>query len=295
MRPASLAVVGLGAIGGSVAWQARRQGIARVVGYSPERSEAVQALRAGALSDVAHSAERAVDGADLVFLAAPPQATLNLISAIPPLLKRGALVTDVTSVKSPILDRARAAGLAAVFAGSHPFAGSHRSGWGAARADLFQGALVYVCSTGPEGDNASRQIMNFWETVMGAHPVLVDATVHDQRLAWTSHLPQAVASVLAHTLAQAAHLEGASLGTGARDTTRLAASNSELWTELLFLNAKEIGRALEQASDDLSVLRGALAAGDKAAVRAFLERGAAFRRALDDSGEGVDSRSQRST
>jgi len=111
MRPDRLAVLGLGAIGGSVAWQARRSGVPSVVGFSPERGEAVQALRAGALTDIADTPERAVQEADFVVLAAPPDAILQLLESLPRVLPSRSLLTDVASVKLPILSRAREVGL----------------------------------------------------------------------------------------------------------------------------------------------------------------------------------------
>ena len=262
--------LGLGAIGGSVAWQARRSGIPSVVGFSPERGEAVQALRAGALTDIADTPERAVHDADFVVLAAPPDAILQLLESLPRSMPARSLVTDVASVKLPIITRARETGLASRFAGSHPFAGTHHSGWSAAKPDLFREAIIYVCSTGAEGENATRQVMHFWETVFEAHPVLLPAEAHDRQLAWTSHLPQAVASALAYTLARGADLTGVSWGPGARDTTRLAASNAELWTEILLLNRKEVATALAQAGEDLWRLAALIADGNREGLRDFL-------------------------
>ena len=284
MRPDSLAVLGLGAIGGSLAWQARRFGVTSVIGYSPDRGEAVQALRAGALTDIAETAERAAQDVDLVVLAAPPEAILQQLEAILPSLAPRALLTDVASVKLPLVQKARSLGLADRYAGSHPFAGTHLSGWAAARADLFRDAVVYVCSTGAEGDLAARQIMHFWESVLEAHPVLIDAQTHDRQLAWTSHLPQAIASSLAHTLGTS-DLNGASFGTGARDTTRLAGGSPELWVEVLLMNREEVIAALLHAGEDLEKLTALLEGGDRAGLRAFLERAARFRRTLDPASD----------
>jgi len=292
MRPDCLAVLGLGAIGGSVAWQARRSGVPSVIGFSPERGEAVQALRAGALTDIADTPERAVHEADFVVLAAPPDAILQLLESLPRAMPNRCIVTDVASVKLPILSRARETGLATRFAGSHPFAGTHHSGWSAAKPDLFREAIIYVCSTGSEGENAARQVMHFWETVFEAHPVLLPAEAHDRQLAWTSHLPQAVASALAYTLARTPDLTGASWGPGARDTTRLAASSAELWTEILLLNRKEVATALAQSGEDLWRLAALVAEENRAGLREFLERGVAFRRSLDGiPGSGRPSQS----
>jgi prephenate dehydrogenase len=202
VRPSSLTVIGLGAIGGSLAWQARLAGIPRVVGVSASRAEGVQALRTSAITELADTPAKAVRGAELVVLAVPAQVTLELIGRLHSLLEPGALLTDVCSVKSPVVARATAEGLGDRFAGGHPLAGTHGSGFAAARADRLRGCVVYVCETGsPGGDQAARRVMSFWEQVLEAHPVLIDAAAHDRQLAWTSHLPQAVASALAKALA----------------------------------------------------------------------------------------------
>ncbi|MGH7578946.1 MAG: prephenate dehydrogenase, partial [Gemmatimonadales bacterium] len=202
MRPSSLAVIGLGAIGGSLAWQSRLAGIARVVGYSPSRGEGVAALRASAISEIADSPARAVRGAELVVLAVPPAPTLDLIGRLAPSLESGATLTDVCSVKGPIMARAADSGIGDHFAGSHPLAGTHVSGFDGARPDRLRGCVVYVCeSDSAEGPRTARGVMRFWEEVLEAHPILIDAAAHDRQLAWTSHLPQAVAYALAKVLA----------------------------------------------------------------------------------------------
>lgn len=281
MRPSSLAVLGLGAIGGSLAWQARRAGVARVVGYAPDRADAVQALQAGALDDIAPSPERAVQGADLVVLAAPPAAILEHLGRLGPHLAPGALVTDVASIKQPVLARAVAAGLGARFAGGHPFAGTHIAGWAGARPDRFTGVLTYICATGPEGDRAAREVMDFWSGVLDAHPVLIDAAVHDRQLAWTSHLPQAVATALAHALGGAPRLDGAAYGSGARDTTRLAASPAAMWSDIFLLNQGPVLETLDAATADLGRLRTLIAEGDRGKLVAYLEEAATFRQGLE--------------
>jgi len=196
-------------------------------------------------------------------------------------LKPGAILSDVASIKAPIMDRARSAGLEARFAGAHPLAGTHGSGFGAARPDLFRGAVVYICSTGTrEGDTVARAVASFWELVAEAQPVTIDATAHDVQLAWTSHLPQAVSSALAAALG-AQSLGGVSFGPGGRDTTRLAASDPALWAEIFLANAGPVTEALGKTGDTLQQLRTLIAARDAAGLTAFLAQGAVFRRGLD--------------
>jgi prephenate dehydrogenase len=276
----SLAVIGLGAIGGSVAWRARVAGVTRVVGYTPDAEEASAAQRAGAVSELAANAEAAAGSADLVLLAVPPRATLSLIDRLAGHLRPGALLSDVASVKAPVVARARDAGLAACFAGAHPLAGTHGSGFRYAAPDLLRGCVAYICSTGAPGEAAARGVAAFWTTVMEATPVHVDAMEHDHQLAWTSHLPQAVAYALARALAERGYVTSA-FGAGARDTTRLAASSPGLWIDILLQNRDAVLPALDEAGARVRQLRDLVATRDEAGLGEFFASAAAFRRSLD--------------
>ncbi|MGH7525911.1 MAG: prephenate dehydrogenase [Gemmatimonadales bacterium] len=281
MRPSSLAVIGLGAIGGSLAWQARLAGVPRVVGFSSSRAEGVQALKASAITELADSATRAMEGAELVVLAVPARPTLDLIGRLGPSLEPGAVLTDVCSVKQPVLARAVEAGLGDRFAGAHPLAGTHDTGFTAARPDRLRGCVVYVCESGaPQGHRAARAVMGFWEQVLEASPILIDAAAHDRQLAWTSHLPQAVAYALAKTLADR-RLGGVSFGSGARDTMRLAGSSPDLWLDILLYNEPAIGEALARTGAALEELRQLLAGRDAEGLRRYLETARGFRQGLD--------------
>ena len=281
MRPSSLAVIGLGAIGGSLAWQARLAGIGRVVGYSPSRGEGVAALKASAITEIADSPAKAVRGAELVVVAVPPGPTLDLIGRLARSLEPGATATDVCSVKAPVMARAASCGLGDRFAGSHPLAGTHDSGFGAARPDRLRGCVVYVCeSDSLEGSRAARRVMRFWEEVLEAHPVLIAAAAHDRQLAWTSHLPQAVAYALAKALSDR-RLGGVSYGSGARDTTRLAASSPDMWLDILLQNGDPLVEALSSVETGVAELRRLIEAGDRQGLELYLEAARDFRRGLD--------------
>jgi prephenate dehydrogenase len=281
VRPSSLAVIGLGAIGGSLAWQARLAGIGRVVGHSPSRGEGVAALRASAVSEVADSPARAVRGAELVVLAVPPGPTLDLIGRLGPSLEPGAALTDVCSVKAPVMARAVECGLGDRFAGGHPLAGTHDSGFAAARPDRLRGCVVYVCETSSaDGPRVARGVMRFWEEVLQAQPILIAAEAHDRQLAWTSHLPQAVAYALAKALADR-QLGGVSYGAGARDTTRLAASGADMWLDILLQNRQPLVEALSSVESRVGDLRRLIESGDRQGLEHYLETAREFRRGLD--------------
>jgi prephenate dehydrogenase len=281
VRPSSLAVIGLGAIGGSLAWQARLAGVRRVVGFSPDRSEGVDALKVSAITDLADSPASAVRGAELVILAAPPQPTLDLIEELSPRLDKAALLSDVCSIKVAVMKQARSSGIADRFAGGHPLAGTHETGFQSARRDRLRGCIVYICESGsPAGHRAADAIAGFWERTLEASPVRIDPENHDRQLAWTSHLPQAVACALSRCLAQHSP-RGVSYGSGAIDTTRLAASNPDMWTDILLHNAAAVGAALESTESQLSELRQLLASGDAAGLRSYLTQAQEFRRGMD--------------
>src|SRR6266704_3692759 len=254
VRPSKLGIIGLGAIGGSLALQAKRAGIATVLGWSPEPAERVAAARQGAIDDAPPRATDVARAVELLVLAAPPAANLQLLVSLEPHIGAG-------------------------FAGGHPLAGTHAHGFAAARVDLFKGAIVYITAT-RDGDGTAREVSHFWESVLEAHPVRIDAAQHDHQLALTSHLPQAVASLLAHCLALAAP-PGATFGPGARDATRLAASEPALWTEIFLMNRDELLPALRSLEEPLGELERALETGNARAVTAWLRRAAQWRRQAD--------------
>ena len=283
VRPQTLGLIGLGAIGGSIARQVkhprpgRADGIS-VVGWSPDPTERAIAAQQGALDDAPARAADVARLADLLILAAPPAANLAQLEALIPHFKRDSLVTDVGSVKRGIVARAERLGLARRFAGSHPLAGTHRHGFEASRADLFRGAVVYVTPC-TDGRHAAREIAHFWEDVLEAQPVVLDAALHDAQVAATSHVPQVIASLLGDFLARHAP-PGSTFGTGAADTTRLAASEPALWTEILLLNRDEVLPALRVLEESLGSVERALEVGDAAALTAWLQRAADWRRRL---------------
>lgn len=280
MRPTRLGIIGLGAIGGSLARQAKRAGVPKVLGWSPLSSERAAAASQGALDDAPATAREVAHAVDLLVLAAPPAANLDLLASLAPHLQNGALVTDVGSVKRAIVARAERLGIGNRFAGSHPLAGTHEHGFEAARADLFRGAVVYVTPCEAQGSAAAtREVAHFWEDVLGAEPVILDAGRHDAQLAATSHVPQIVASLLADFLARHAP-PGATFGPGAVDTTRLAASEPALWTEILLMNRDEVLPALRLLEESLGTVERALEAGDAKALTAWLTRAAAWRRRI---------------
>jgi prephenate dehydrogenase len=281
MTPAfeRIAVLGLGLLGGSVALAARKRGAATcVAGATRRRSVLEQALACGAVDEAGEYAE-VVRDADLVVLATPVFAMGELARTIAPALRDGAIVTDVGSVKAgPAETLPGLLPRNVHYVGSHPMAGSHETGLEAARADLFEGATCVVMAG---GDLAARErVAGFWRA-LGAQVVMREPAQHDAEVAWTSHVPHALAFAFAEAFAAAPDGARDVAGPGFRDFTRIAHSDPELWAEILTENRKAVAAPLQAVSGALEALARALEADDAEAVekivaagRAALARGA---------------------
>jgi prephenate dehydrogenase len=266
--PGTIAIVGLGLIGGSLARDLAALGVG-VVGVDRDPGALEAALAAGVIvrgHEGAHLDEALAD-ADVVILAAP-------VGALPGLIKRvsgaapKAVISDVGSTKRSAAAAAAAAGIAHRFVGAHPMAGDTASGWTAARPGLFAGAPVWLCPGPGAPASAVARIEAIWRQV-GALPRTIDPVAHDRLLAWSSHLPQLVASALGTALAGAG-VDRDLLGPGGRDTTRLAASDPVVWTDILLDNRDQVGDAVDGLLQSLARLRAALETGDAHEVDTIL-------------------------
>ena len=242
------------------------------------RPEARLALREQPWCDaVADSPEAAVRGAELVLIAAPVDRIVALAEQISPHLEPGAVVTDVGSVKGEISRLGHAAlGSRAHFVGSHPMAGSEKTGWENGSVSLFERRTCFVTPL-PETDaRAAEAVVRFWRE-LGGEPVTVSPDEHDEIVAHISHLPQVLASTLCAMLAQKNPAWRNHAGGGLRDTTRIAASNPELWRTILEQNRDEVLRALSAYEDELHAFKTALANRDYPELITRLERGREYR------------------
>ncbi len=250
-----VAILGLGVMGGSLAKALAAHPKAPLrIGWSPVAAERAEALDAGALDHAAGSPEDAIDGADLVVLAIPLEATCRLIPWLGDTLGKDTVLTDVASLKVPVRKAVRSAGLEAVWVGSHPMCGSEASGFGASRADLYDRAGVYLVSSTPLGTPCTR-IDRLWRD-LGAAPRPIHAEDHDTLMAAVSHLPQATANVLGRVLAGAG-IRVDHLGPAGRDMTRLASSSPAIWKDLLAQAPPELAehlRALATCASDFADL-----------------------------------------
>ena len=219
---ARIGIVGLGLMGGSLARGLKALGIApHVAGFSLDPEDGRLALEATAIDELAPDPSVAAAGRDLVVYATPLGVTLKLLREHSGVWGEAA-VTDVVSLKSPIMGMMTDLGEASRYVGSHPMAGGAASGFAASTGELFKNAPVWLVR-GEGATRAADGVEQLWRA-LGSTPLWVDAVEHDARMTWVSHLPQLVANSLAAALANEGYTPS-DLGPGGKDMTRLAASS----------------------------------------------------------------------
>jgi prephenate dehydrogenase len=268
----SIAIVGLGLIGGSIALGVReRWPSSRIIGVDTEAVVA-HALGSGAIDRAVDSIATLPD-VSLIVLAAPVRQNIDLLQQLVQRKDRAArvssdapprhtVVTDVGGTKRDIVKAARDLPPSMTFVGGHPLGGGERGGFAFASPDLFAGRPWIFT---PDGDGSSGAVERLSRFVagLGARPSVVTAEEHDRLMAFLSHLPQLTASALMDTVGSAARSEGLRMaGRGLVDTTRLASSPADVWRDICLTNADAIGDALDCLIQRLTQLRGDLTRGD---------------------------------
>jgi len=283
MQGLTVAVVGVGLIGGSIAAALRRCGLAgRVLGVGRSQETLRQACALG-LIDAACSLQEAALVADLIVLAVPVGAIPALLRAIRPVLHPHTLITDAGSTKA---DVARAAcdllgEHVAQFVPAHPIAGAEATGPQAADATLFEGRTVILTPLAQNSPDTRQRIAALWEAT-GARVVLMTPEAHDTVLACVSHLPHLLSAVFMAQVA-AAHDADVRLrisGSGFRDFTRIAAGSPEMWRDIFLANRHAVLQELQGFKTVLAQAEQILQEGDAQVLHAFLEKPALARRLL---------------
>lgn len=255
-----IAIVGLGLIGGSWGLALKKHGFkGQRVGF--DRAEiATRAVAVGAVDEGSGDLASAVREADLVILATPVGAILELLPRLVTIVAPQALITDVGSTKRVICQRAlEVFGEGPLFLGGHPLAGKENSGLDNADAALFENARYVLAPLTP--DHLSLERVKAFSSLVqsiGARPFVSDATGHDRAVAYLSHLPQLVASGLASVALEQSSEDFLPLelaGSGFRDATRLAESPYSLWRDICLTNVQNIQSALESLIEKLEAMK----------------------------------------
>jgi len=288
-----ITIIGVGLLGGSIglAVQQRRLAV-ETAGFVRRAASLKDCERAGAVDYATTDLLAAVSGADLVILCTPLAQMRDLAQQFLPALKRGAIVTDVGSVKADVVRELESLikKSGAHFIGSHPMAGGEKMGVLAARADLFVNALNILTPTKKSPAAAVRKLEQFWKS-LGARTLRLDAVQHDLLVARSSHLPHVVAATLANLVLHPGQpkRQSALCANGFRDTTRIASGSPEMWRDIALANRKHLARSVDAFAAELKKFQSALQAGDAVAVEQFFATAKQWRDQWCGKGTSISS------
>ena len=266
-----IAILGPGLIGGSLAMRLRALGGSHVTLWARRPEAVAEAAASGCADEATGDLAAAVRDADFAVLCVPVGAMTPLAAAMLPVVRPDCVITDVGSVKGPVLAELRPIFQGrARFVGSHPMAGSEHTGLRAARAELFSNATCIV-TPAPDTDAAALDaVKQFWERI-GCRVVELAAAEHDECVALVSHLPHLVAAALVNTVTSSNPHAFGVVGPGFRDTTRVASGPPAMWREILRGNSAAVLPAIDALVAKLADFRQTLARpGDGHEILEFL-------------------------
>lgn len=268
-----VSIIGAGLLGASLGLAMKARGLAGHITGAGRRLESLEiARRVGAVDEITLDDSEAVRDAALVVIATPAAMVMEKLDLIRDICRPDAALTDVASTKRAICDHAAALWpRLRRFVGSHPMAGSEKSGPAHARPDFYEGSVCLVEQSDGLDSTARAQVTALWEAV-GARVVDITPADHDDLLARTSHIPHVVASALAAAVGNRENIRPF-IGKGFRDATRIASSRPELWRDICLTNREAVTEGLDEILARLTAFRDALNAGDAGAVERHFQEG----------------------
>ncbi|WP_420867494.1 prephenate/arogenate dehydrogenase family protein [Aliiroseovarius marinus] len=288
-----VALIGLGLIASSMAHAMRRSGLAgEIVGTARSAETRDIAREVGFCDRVVDTAAEAAEGADLVVLAVPVGAMGPVAQEIGPILKAGATVTDVGSVKGAVIEAVSPHLPDSVhFIPGHPLAGTEHSGPRSGFAELYDNRWCILVPNGAD-EAATQRLRDLWEG-MGANVDMMDADHHDLVLAVTSHAPHLIAYTMvgvADDLSRVTDTEVINYSAaGFRDFTRIAASDPTMWRDVFLSNKDATLEILGRFTEELFALQRAIRTGDGDHLFDYFTRTRAIRRGIIEAGQDTDA------
>jgi prephenate dehydrogenase len=268
-----ITIIGVGLLGGSIGLAAKKRRVAgEIAGFVRSKKSMADCEKFSATDFATTDLLAAVSNSDLIILCTPLAQMLPLAKQFLPALKRGAIVTDVGSVKSNVVRELESimTKTGAHFIGSHPMAGAEKTGVASARADLFQNAVCVLTPTKKSNVIAIRKLEKFWKS-LGARVLKMDVAQHDLLVSRSSHLPHVVAATLANLVLNPTQpkSQAALCANGFRDTTRIASGSPEMWRDIALANRKNLSRSLDVFIADLQKFQRILKKSDTKSVSKF--------------------------
>ena len=286
----TIAVIGLGLIGSSVARGVKSRGLARlIVGYDVSEEVRARSSELGFCDDVAATPEAAAAGADLIVVAVPVGATAKAVEAIAAHLKESAIVTEVGSVKAAVIRQVLAVLPAhASFVPGHPIAGTEHSGPDAGFAELFDGRWCILTPCERSTDEAVAKVTALWRG-LGSAVEIMTPEHHDIVLAITSHIPHLIAYNIVGTASDLEQVTSSEVikfsAGGFRDFTRIASSDPVMWRDVFLNNKPAVLEVLGRFTEDLSALQRMIRWDDGEALLKLFTRTRAIRRGIIEAGQ----------
>ncbi len=285
-----MALIGLGLIGSSIAWAAKKQGLAgSIVGTARTPATRRTAKRLGFIDEAVATAAEAVEGADLVIICTPVGTYKHIAEEIAPHLAPGAILSDVGSVKQTVVrDVSPFLPEGVHFVPGHPIAGTEHSGPESGFAELFQGRWCILTPVAHTDAKAVAKLRKFWERI-GSKVDIMDAAHHDKVLAITSHLPHLIAYTIVGTATDLEnHLKSEVIkfaASGFRDFTRIAASDPVMWRDIFLNNKEAVLEMIGRLSEDLAAMQRAIRWGEGDKLQDLFTRTRAIRRSIVKAGQ----------
>lgn len=288
-----VALIGLGLIASSMFWAMKRAGIAgEVTGYARSDETRDVAREIGLCDRICDSAAEACEGADLIVLCVPIGAMDTVAREISGVLKKGAVVTDVGSVKRAVIDAVGPHIPEGVhFVPGHPLAGTEQSGPRSGFAELFDNRWCVLTPEGADAD-ATAKLRSYWEA-LGSNVDEMDVDHHDLVLAVTSHTPHLIAYTMvgvADDLSRVTDTEVVKFSAaGFRDFTRIAASDPTMWRDVFLNNKDATLEILGRFTEELFALQRAIRQGDGDHLHDYFTRTRSIRRGIIEAGQDTDA------
>ncbi len=278
-----IAIIGMGLMGGSLGLALRRKGLSHVSAYARRAETRKLALDIGAVDVIYDTPQVALRGADLAVFCTPVCTIPTLAKECMTAFEPGCVVTDVGSTKAELVRDMNSLfrDTTIVFVGSHPMAGSEKSGLDAALTNLYEGAVTAVTPGACASEAGVQTVITLWNGV-GARVVRLDPEEHDILVSKTSHLPHLISALLVTIAGRAPQNNGLPLflGPGFKDTTRIASGSPDMWHDIVKSNRAAILGELRQYGDALKELTGLIENEDYSGLRDQLEKARSIRARL---------------
>lgn len=289
MKASTIAFIGLGLMGGSIARAIRREKPeTTIMAYSRSKTTLMKAKEEGVIDTILEGIDESLSGCDLIFLCTPVEYNAGYLSHIKPLIKPGAIITDVGSTKAGIHGEVSRLHMENCFLGGHPMAGSEKTGYGNSTDHLLENAYYIITPTSKSTPQAIERLTSL-ASMIGSIPIVLDYRRHDRIAAAISHLPHVIASSLVCLVSESDDDEGLMkrlAAGGFKDITRIASSSPEMWEQICMTNREPLAETLKLYIRSLNNTLDRLQSGDAKYLARLFSDSRDYRNSISGKGKG---------